>query len=155
MRAAAGMEASQVGKSSRASLIGRTACCSWSKDSCRKPFGSPMRRLSPICIRASRPGGIAFASQVPMYLDAILVDEVLTGGLEPRLGNAHLRTLTIMGFPSATHPGILDELNRLAFPYRWSTRAIALDKTDAARVLTRIRRQWFAKRKSIVDRKST
>jgi type IV secretion system protein VirB4 len=44
----------------------------------------------------------------------------------------------------------LDELNRLAFPYRWSTRAIALDKTDATRILTRIRRQWFAKRKSIV-----
>ncbi|MFO1096876.1 MAG: conjugal transfer protein TrbE [Xanthobacteraceae bacterium] len=88
--------------------------------------------------------------EIPMYLDAILVDEGLTGGLEPRLGNAYLRTLTIMGFPSATHPGILDELNRLAFPYRWVTRAIALDKTDAARVLTRIRRQWFAKRKSIM-----
>jgi type IV secretion system protein VirB4 len=88
--------------------------------------------------------------EVPMYLDAILVDEPVVGGLEPRLGKAHLRTLTVMGFPSATHPGILDELNRLAFPYRWSTRAIALDKTDATKVLTRIRRQWFAKRKSIV-----
>jgi type IV secretion/conjugal transfer VirB4 family ATPase len=88
--------------------------------------------------------------EIPMYLDAILVDEALIGGLEPRLGNAHLRTLTVMGFPSATHPGILDELNRLAFPYRWSTRAIALDKTDATKVLTRIRRQWFAKRKSIM-----
>ena len=88
--------------------------------------------------------------EVPMYLDAILVDEPLIGGLEPRLGKAHLRTLTVIGFPSATHPGILDELNRLAFPYRWSTRAIALDKTDATRVLTRIRRQWFAKRKSVV-----
>jgi type IV secretion system protein TrbE len=88
--------------------------------------------------------------EVPMYLDAILVDEELTGGLAPRLGNAYLRTLTVMGFPSATHPGILDELNRLAFPYRWSTRAIALDKTDAIKVLTRIRRQWFAKRKSIM-----
>ncbi len=88
--------------------------------------------------------------EVPMYLDAILVDEPLIGGLEPRLGKSHLRTLTVMGFPSATHPGILDELNRLAFPYRWSTRAIALDKTDATKVLTRIRRQWFAKRKSIM-----
>ena len=84
-----------------------------------------------------------------MHLDAILVDEALTGGLEPMLGAAHLRTLSIMGFPSATYPGILDELNRLAFPYRWSTRAICLDKTDATKLLTRIRRQWFAKRKSI------
>jgi type IV secretion system protein VirB4 len=85
-----------------------------------------------------------------MHLDAILVDQELTGGLEPRLGDAHLRTLTIMGFPSQTWPGLLDELNRLAFPYRWSTRAICLDKTDAVRVLGRIRRQWFAKRKSIM-----
>jgi type IV secretion system protein VirB4 len=69
--------------------------------------------------------------EIPVYLDAILADEPLTGGLEPRLGSAHLRTLTIMGFPSSTQPGILDELNRLAFPYRWSTRAICLDKTDA------------------------
>jgi type IV secretion system protein TrbE len=89
-------------------------------------------------------------SDVPMYLDAILVDQDLVGGLAPRLGTAHLRTLTVMGFPAATYPGILDDLNRLAFPYRWSTRAIALDKTDATRVLTRIRRQWFAKRKSIM-----
>jgi len=88
--------------------------------------------------------------EVPMYLDAILVDEALAGGLEPRLGKAHLRTLTVLGFPSATYPGILDELNRLAFPYRWSTRAIALDKTDATKILTRIRRQWFAKRKSVM-----
>jgi type IV secretion system protein VirB4 len=87
--------------------------------------------------------------ETPMHLDAILVDEPLTGGLEPRLGHAHLRTLTIMGFPSATYPGVLDELNRLAFPYRWSTRALTLDKSDATKVLTRIRRQWFAKRKSI------
>jgi type IV secretion system protein VirB4 len=88
--------------------------------------------------------------ETPMHLDAILVDQELTGGLEPRLGDAHLRTLTIMGFPSQTWPGLLDELNRLAFPYRWSTRAICLDKTDAVRVLGRIRRQWFAKRKSIM-----
>jgi type IV secretion/conjugal transfer VirB4 family ATPase len=87
--------------------------------------------------------------ETPMYLDAILADEPLACGLEPRLGSAHLRTLTLMGFPSRTWPGLLDELNRLAFPYRWSTRAICLDKTDATKVVTRIRRQWFAKRKSI------
>ncbi len=87
--------------------------------------------------------------EIPMYLDALLVDEALTGGLEPRLSNTHMRTLTIIGFPTASHPGILDELNRLAFSYRWSTRAILLDKTEAIKLLTKIRRQWFAKRKSI------
>jgi len=87
--------------------------------------------------------------ETPIYLDALLADEMLVGGLEPRLGDHHLRTLTITGFPSVTFPGLLDELNRQAFGYRWSTRAIMLDKTDATRLLTKIRRQWFAKRKSV------
>jgi len=99
------------------------------------------------CVSTKRHG--VHVPETPMHLDAILIDEPLTGGLEPRLGNAHLRVLTIMGFPSSTYPGVLDELNRLAFPYRWSTRAITLDKTDATKILTRIRRQWFAKRKSV------
>lgn len=87
--------------------------------------------------------------ETPMHLDALLVDQSLAGGLEPRLGDDHLRTLTVTGFPSSTWPGLLDELNRLAFPYRWSTRAIMLDKVDATKLLTKIRRQWFAKRKSL------
>src|SRR3546814_6238485 len=87
--------------------------------------------------------------ETPMYIDALLADQPLTGGLEPRLADVHLRILTVVGFPTATTPGILDELNRLAFPYRWSTRAVLLDKTDATKLLTKIRRQWFAKRKSI------
>ncbi|PTX52675.1 type IV secretion system protein VirB4 [Gemmobacter caeni] len=87
--------------------------------------------------------------EAPIYLDALLADQPLTGGLEPRLGNEHLRILTVTGFPTATTPGLLDDLNRLAFPYRWSTRAILLDKVDATKLLTKIRRQWFAKRKSI------
>ncbi len=87
--------------------------------------------------------------ETPMHLDALLADEPLVGGLAPRLGEAHLKTLSIIGFPTATWPGLLDELNGLAFEYRWATRAICLDKTDATRLFTRIRRQWFAKRKSI------
>jgi type IV secretion/conjugal transfer VirB4 family ATPase len=87
--------------------------------------------------------------EIPMYIDALLADQPLTGGLEPMLGSANVRVLTIIGFPDTTTPGILDDLNRLAFSYRWSTRAIMLDKTDATKLLTKIRRQWFAKRKSI------
>ncbi len=65
------------------------------------------------------------------------------------LGDWHLRTLTILGFPNVTRPGILDALNHQDFAYRWVTRFIPLDKTAATKVLTRLRRQWFAKRKSI------
>lgn len=87
--------------------------------------------------------------ETPMHLDALLADEVLVGGLAPQLGDKHLRCLSITSFPAATVPGMLDELNRLGFAYRWTTRAITLDKVSAQRMLTRIRRLWFAKRKSL------
>ncbi|RYD55883.1 MAG: conjugal transfer protein TrbE [Sphingomonadales bacterium] len=85
----------------------------------------------------------------PIYLDAILADTTLAGGLEPRLGGQHLRTLTVLGFPGASRPGVLDALNHQGFGYRWVTRYIALDKTEATKTLTKLRRQWFNKRKSV------
>src|SRR3546814_6968829 len=84
-----------------------------------------------------------------MDLDVLLADTPLTGGLEPKLGDAHLRTLTILGFPNLSRPAILDAFNHQDFGYRWVTRFIALDKTDAAKALTKLRRQWFNKRKSV------
>jgi type IV secretion system protein TrbE len=88
--------------------------------------------------------------EVPMHLDALLADEPLTGGLAPMLGAQHLRVLTVRGFPTSTWPGVLDDLNRLGFAYRWSTRFLCLDKAEAEKELVRLRRQWFAKRKNIV-----
>lgn len=85
----------------------------------------------------------------PMFLDGVLADCALTGGLEPMLGDQHLRIISIQGFPPAGEPGFLDALNRLGFPYRWTTRFIALDKALATKELAKYRRQWFSKRKSI------
>lgn len=85
----------------------------------------------------------------PVFLDAVLADEPFIGGLEPMIGDAHLRTLTVLGFPATTLPGILDELNRQGFAYRWSTRFIAMDKAEAEKLLSKKRRHWFAKRKSV------
>jgi type IV secretion system protein TrbE len=89
------------------------------------------------------------APDTPIYLDALLADTPLAGGLEPMLGQMHLRTLTVLGFPSMSRPGQLDALNHQDFGYRWVTRFIALDKAEATRALTRLRRQWFNKRKSV------
>ena len=85
----------------------------------------------------------------PLYLDGLLADTPLVGGLEPRLGELHVRTLTVMGFPNLSRPVIFDALNHQDFAYRWVTRFIALDKTQATSTLTKIRRHWFNKRKSI------
>jgi type IV secretion system protein VirB4 len=88
--------------------------------------------------------------EIPCYLDALLCDDPLTGGLALALGDCPLQCVSVRGFPSSTWPGTLDELNRLGFSYRWMTRFICLDKADAERELTKRRRQWFAKRKGIV-----
>jgi type IV secretion system protein VirB4 len=65
------------------------------------------------------------------------------------LGEQHLRTLTVLGFPALSRPGLLDALNHQDFGYRWVTRFITLDKAEATRALTKLRRQWFNKRKSV------
>ena len=125
-------------------------CCSWSRALCpNAPGWMTAETLTYLHSCVSTKRHRVRVPEIPMYLDALLADQPLTGGLEPIVGASHLRVLTVVGFPTATTPGILDELNRLAFPYRWSTRAIMLDKTDATKLLTKIRRQWFAKRKSI------
>jgi type IV secretion system protein VirB4 len=100
------------------------------------------------CVSTER--HVVAVPDIPFHLDALLPDRDLTGGLSPMLGDHHLRVLTVRGFPSATWPGILDDLNRLGFAYRWTTRLLCLDKAEAERELIKIRRQWFAKRKGIV-----
>ena len=99
------------------------------------------------CISTKRHG--VMTPDLPVFLDAILADEPFAGGLEPMIGEAHLRSLTILGFPASTLPGILDELNRQGFAYRWTTRFIAMDKAEAEKIIGRKRRHWFAKRKSL------
>jgi type IV secretion system protein VirB4 len=88
--------------------------------------------------------------EVPFHLDALLSDRPLIGGSTPMLGEQHLRAITVRGFPTSTWPSVLDELNRLGMAYRWVTRFLFLSKTEAERELTKIRRQWFARRKNIV-----
>ena len=81
------------------------------------------------------------------YLDGVLADTPLLGGLEPKLGKYFLKTISILGFPSTSVPAILDGLNYLPIQYRWVTRFLPLDKADAEKVLKSYKRQWFAKRK--------
>lgn len=99
------------------------------------------------CISSKR--HLVAAPDLPVFLDAVLADDPFIGGLEPMIGAAHVRTLTLLGYPGATLPGLLDAFNRLGFAYRWVTRFIALDKTEAEKLLSRKRRHWFAKRKSV------
>ncbi len=90
--------------------------------------------------------------EIPMYLDAILPDTPLVGGLEPHLGENEktmLSAISVLGYPGSCTPGLLDGLNRLAIEYRWTTRFIAMDKSEALAELRTYKKRWFAKRKGI------
>ena len=82
-------------------------------------------------------------------LDSFLYDTDVLPGLEPMLGDRWIKMLAIQSFPSSTVPALLDRLNTLPFEYRWTSRFLSLDKRDAEAELTRLQRQWFAKRKSL------
>lgn len=86
---------------------------------------------------------------VPAYLDSVLTDCDLTGGLAPTLGGHALRIVSVRGYPAMTEPGLLNALDSLGFSYRWVTRFLPIDKPLAEKILTRLRRLWFAKRKSV------
>lgn len=112
-------------------------------------FLSDEETLTHLHGRVSTKDHVVSVPTIPAYLDALLADTSFTGGMAPKLGDQHLRTLTVLGLPGTTTPGLLDALNDLAIPYTWVTRWIALDRSEAQTLLTRKRRQWFAKRKSV------
>ncbi|MGD9153318.1 MAG: conjugal transfer protein TrbE [Gammaproteobacteria bacterium] len=91
------------------------------------------------------------APEIPMYLDAFLADTPLITGISPQLGDYHIKTISVLGFPFATQPALLDQLNQLSINYRWMTRFIPLDKLEAEKQLKRYKQKWFAKRKGMLN----
>ncbi|WP_298595471.1 conjugal transfer protein TrbE [uncultured Mitsuokella sp.] len=85
----------------------------------------------------------------PMLLDKYLYDTPFYGGLEPKLNHTHIRVVTPLKYMKMTEFGHLDVLNRLDFPYRWSTRCYTMSKQDTLSELEKIRRKWYAKLQSI------
>ena len=77
-----------------------------------------------------------------MYLDAVMGGRNLFGGDTPKLGGKFIMCIGIEGFPAESSPGILDVLDHLAIPYRWSSRFIYLDQHEALAGLQKYRRKW-------------
>ncbi len=82
---------------------------------------------------------------IPMYLDALLGAPELFPGDTPKLGDKFIAAVAIEGFPAESYPGMLDMLDGLAIPYRWSTRFIYLDQHEAIAQLKRYRLKWQQK----------
>src|SRR5690606_26244893 len=81
------------------------------------------------------------------YLNYVLADRPLIGGFRPKIGDFHIRVVAVQGYPHETHAGILDFLNGLGYPFRWSNRLIPLSYQQAAKEIRRQQLGWFQKRK--------
>lgn len=85
----------------------------------------------------------------PLLLDHYLNDTPVYGGLEPRLGKKHIRVIVPLTYLSNTIFGLFDQLNRLDFDYRWTTRFCCLSKQDAISELESVKNGWNGKIKSL------
>ena len=80
------------------------------------------------------------------YLDVLLGCHEFHAGFRPMLDDLHIRAVSVVGFPLASWPEVTAFLDEMALPYRWSTRFIFLDPSEAERALKIQRRNWFQKR---------
>lgn len=84
------------------------------------------------------------------FLDTVVASEDFLGGFEPKVGENHIRVISLTGLPSETTPGMLDMLNRLSSGYRWNTRFLPLSPSEADRELGKITRSWMRKQYSLL-----
>ncbi len=88
---------------------------------------------------------------MPMYLDSIIGAKNFVGGQEPKIGDYHIATITLDGFPSASYPNILNALTLMDFEYRFSSRFIYLDESTAIAMLDKERRKWNQQTTSVMQ----
>ena len=84
-------------------------------------------------------------------LDSILSNTPVTGGMEPMLGDYHLRTISINVFPDKVTPRVFKELERLNFEFRFITRYIMLSREESKNVLEKYRTFHYGKRKNLLQ----
>src|SRR6185437_15280949 len=75
------------------------------------------------------------------YLDAVIGGRELWPGDTPRLGSA-IEGRFICCVAIESFPGILDAVDHLPIPFRWSTRMIYLDQHETLAELRKFRRKW-------------
>lgn len=93
------------------------------------------------------PQAFVAAPDVPGFpLKAALVDTGFVPGSFPAWSNGgdvpwHLRVLSLGGYPSASHPGLMNALDKLPFELRWSVRFEAMDHVQAKGVFAALWRK--------------
>lgn len=85
-----------------------------------------------------------------MYLDCVLGGRDIWNGDSPQVGDDFKVVISINGFPSASWPMMHAELDRLAIAYRFSSRAIFMDREEAIAILKKRERHWDQSKVGII-----
>ncbi len=76
------------------------------------------------------------------FINEYLCDTGFLTGREPKLGDEHMRLITILSFRPISYPGIFRDFDKLNFKYRWVSRFICLSKLDAQKELKNYQ-SWY------------
>lgn len=87
----------------------------------------------------------------PMYLDTVIGNHEFVAGENLQVGRKHVRVVAIDGLPGESYPAILERLDGMAFPYRWSSRFIFLDNYQARGTIESVRKIWKGKQRGLKD----
>lgn len=86
-------------------------------------------------------------------LDHQLCDTALDpAGWYPMLGNWHLRTCSLLGYPAKSLAGIMRGLDGLAIDYRWSTRWTGMERYVQEGMLKGTQRAWIGEETTFADK---
>src|SRR5262249_49804311 len=85
-------------------------------------------------------------------IDAQLCDSPVVGGWYPQLGDWHLRTCTVIGYPAQSTVGVVRALDNAEVDYRWCTRWVGLEKHVQAGILRKTQGAWVGQERSLFAR---
>jgi type IV secretion system protein TrbE len=73
-----------------------------------------------------------------IFLDSMLVDTDFVNGYKPKLGDKHLRVISLMHPGKKCSPGCMEAIGLLEFEHRWVTRFIALGDRQAESLISAV-----------------
>lgn len=88
-----------------------------------------------------------------VYIDTLIGSQDFVGGNKPRIGDQHIRVLTIEGLEivGESFPTMLASMNALPVVYRWSTRFIFVETEQAKSLMNSIRKKWRQQVRGVRD----
>jgi type IV secretion system protein VirB4 len=87
-----------------------------------------------------------------MDIDVQLCDTPWVGGWYPQLGDWHVRTCSVIGYPAESVVGIVRTLDAADLDYRWSTRWVGMEKHYQTNMLKKQQWAWVGQERTFVQR---